>query len=635
MVADGSGVSPARGVGVGVGAPPWANPVGVAAGSSRATTPVRPRSSRSVATKTAPPSTTCRIDAHRCMRRPAYLMRWLRPTGPVPSFDRPRARSRPRVRRPAVPRCLPLARLSGTAVDGAGGWTRDGARTGGDHRRRRRRHVDRLPPDRARLDGYRPRRPRRADLRVHVPLGRPGRPAARLRDPDPDDDVRGGAVPAPAAQRRAWTRRGTRSARSAWRRRPPAWRSWSARPAGRRRSACRWSSSRPGEAQDRFPLMSTDGVLGGGLAADRRLAGSVRPRPAPWPPALGRAARRSGPHTRVVAIGVELGPTATPRVTGVTVEHRGEREEIRADVVVNAGGMFAPEIGRMAGVTVPDHPDGPPVPVHRGDRGRPRRPAPAARPGQPRLLPGGGRRAVHGRLRARSGAVVARWRPGRLQRQAPGAGHAPLRADHGRRHPAGPGDGRGAGQPGHQRPGGLHAGQRVHPRRVGGPRLLGRGRVLGPRDRGRRWASGARWRAGSSTASRSWTSGRWTSAGSGRPTGRSATRWRARSRTTRPTTTSTTPTRSARPAARCGPSPTYEAARAPRRGRSARSPAGSARTGSSPMPTTAGGGRAALEALRPRGWAGQHWSPAIARGGARDAHGRRACSTRARSRSWR
>src|SRR5207342_1550792 len=49
-----------------------------------------------------------------------------------------------------------------------------------------------------------------------------------------------------------------------------------------------------------------------------------------------------------VGVGVEHG-----RVTGITVEHRGEREEIRADVVVNAGGMFAPEIGRLAGVNVP------------------------------------------------------------------------------------------------------------------------------------------------------------------------------------------------------------------------------------------------------------------------------------------
>ena len=39
-------------------------------------------------------------------------------------------------------------------------------------------------------------------------------------------------------------------------------RSCAARPAGPRRSACRSSSSRPSEAQDRFPLMSTDGVLG-------------------------------------------------------------------------------------------------------------------------------------------------------------------------------------------------------------------------------------------------------------------------------------------------------------------------------------------------------------------------------------
>ena len=49
-----------------------------------------------------------------------------------------------------------------------------------------------------------------------------------------------------------------------------------------------------------------------------------------------------------MAIGTDRG-----RVTGVTVEHRGERTEIAADVVVNAGGMFAPEIGRMVGVTVP------------------------------------------------------------------------------------------------------------------------------------------------------------------------------------------------------------------------------------------------------------------------------------------
>ena len=77
-----------------------------------------------------------------------------------------------------------------------------------------------------------------------------------------------------------------------------------------------------------------------------------------------------------------------------------------------------------------------------------------------------------------------------------------------------------------------------------------------------------------------------------------------RSRSTRPTTTSTTPTRSAAPAGRC-------ACRRPTDGwsswvrPSARSPAGSGRTGSSRTR------RPATTSLRPRGWAGQHWSPAI------------------------
>ncbi len=103
----------------------------------------------------------------------------------------------------------------------------------------------------------------------------------------------------------------------------------------------------PAQAQDRFPLMSTEGVLGGvWLPTDGWLD------PSGLAQALAAGARARGATirtgTRVVAIGTQRG-----RVTGVTVEHHGEREEIRADIVVNAGGMFAPEIGRMAGVTVP------------------------------------------------------------------------------------------------------------------------------------------------------------------------------------------------------------------------------------------------------------------------------------------
>jgi glycine cleavage system aminomethyltransferase T/glycine/D-amino acid oxidase-like deaminating enzyme len=103
----------------------------------------------------------------------------------------------------------------------------------------------------------------------------------------------------------------------------------------------------PAEAQRAFPLMATDGVLGAlllptdgwldpsGLAM--ALAAGAR---------AGGASIRTG--ARVVEIQVEAG-----RVRGVDVDLAGERLTIRAEVVVNAGGMFAPEIGRLAGVNVP------------------------------------------------------------------------------------------------------------------------------------------------------------------------------------------------------------------------------------------------------------------------------------------
>ena len=102
------------------------------------------------------------------------------------------------------------------------------------------------------------------------------------------------------------------------------------------------------EAQARFPLLSTDGVLGAVfLPTDGWLD------PSGLAQALAAGARSRGAtiqtNSRVVAIATERG-----RVTGVEVERRGgERQTIEADVVVNAGGMFAPEIGRLAGVSVP------------------------------------------------------------------------------------------------------------------------------------------------------------------------------------------------------------------------------------------------------------------------------------------
>jgi 4-methylaminobutanoate oxidase (formaldehyde-forming) len=103
----------------------------------------------------------------------------------------------------------------------------------------------------------------------------------------------------------------------------------------------------PDDARALFPLMSIDGVLGAiWLPTDGWLD------PSGLALALAAGARARGvriqTHTRVVGIGTTAG-----RVTGVTVERDGERTEINSDVVVDAGGIFAPEIGRMAGVTIP------------------------------------------------------------------------------------------------------------------------------------------------------------------------------------------------------------------------------------------------------------------------------------------
>ena len=124
-------------------------------------------------------------------------------------------------------------------------------------------------------------------------------------------------------------------------------------------------------------------------------------------------------------------------MTGVEVELRdGSRETIAADVVVNAGGMFAPEIGRLAGVTIPIIPmahqylfteaiDG----VH---------------PGLPQLRDPDNlvyfREEVGGLCMGGYERNPAPWSldgvPRGLQRQAARARLAAVRGDHGRRGPA-------------------------------------------------------------------------------------------------------------------------------------------------------------------------------------------------------
>jgi 4-methylaminobutanoate oxidase (formaldehyde-forming) len=103
----------------------------------------------------------------------------------------------------------------------------------------------------------------------------------------------------------------------------------------------------PAEARDLFPLMSLDGVLG---AVFLPTDGWLDPAGLAYALAAGARARgaRIETGTRVIAVDVADG-----RVTGVKVERGGERRTIQTDVVVNAGGMFSPEIGRLAGVSVP------------------------------------------------------------------------------------------------------------------------------------------------------------------------------------------------------------------------------------------------------------------------------------------
>ena len=97
------------------------------------------------------------------------------------------------------------------------------------------------------------------------------------------------------------------------------------------------------EAQELFPPMSVEGVLG---AAYLPSDGYVDPSQLTF--ALAEGARRRGAEiatqTRVTGIATERG-----RVTAVETD----RGTIETEVVVNAGGMFAGELGALAGVTVP------------------------------------------------------------------------------------------------------------------------------------------------------------------------------------------------------------------------------------------------------------------------------------------
>src|SRR5438094_266907 len=97
------------------------------------------------------------------------------------------------------------------------------------------------------------------------------------------------------------------------------------------------------EAEELFPPMATDGVLG---AAYLPTDGYVDPSQLTF--ALAEGARRGGAEivtqTRVTDIRVERNS-----VVGIETD----KGSIETEIVVNAGGIFAAEIGRLAGVNVP------------------------------------------------------------------------------------------------------------------------------------------------------------------------------------------------------------------------------------------------------------------------------------------
>ncbi len=103
----------------------------------------------------------------------------------------------------------------------------------------------------------------------------------------------------------------------------------------------------PQQAGDKYPIMRTDDLVGAVW-----LPGDGKANPADITQALAKGARNGGVRifekTRVTAIDTEDGPSG-PRVTGVQTTEG----PIKAEIVVNCGGQWARQLGRMVGVTVP------------------------------------------------------------------------------------------------------------------------------------------------------------------------------------------------------------------------------------------------------------------------------------------
>ncbi len=99
----------------------------------------------------------------------------------------------------------------------------------------------------------------------------------------------------------------------------------------------------PGETRRLFPLLSDDGLEGAAyLPTDGRID------PATLAHALADGAKKRGVRVRT-AVRVESITVERGRVAAVVTDHG----TVACETVVNAAGIWAPEVGRMVGVTVP------------------------------------------------------------------------------------------------------------------------------------------------------------------------------------------------------------------------------------------------------------------------------------------
>src|SRR5207248_11601258 len=104
----------------------------------------------------------------------------------------------------------------------------------------------------------------------------------------------------------------------------------------------------PQEAQQLFPPMSTDGVVAAAFIPDDGYLD-----PSQLTCSLADAARRLGAQieVRTTVTGIEM---RDGRVVAVETD----KGRVECDVVVDAAGMYAPEIARLVGVDLPIIPFG-------------------------------------------------------------------------------------------------------------------------------------------------------------------------------------------------------------------------------------------------------------------------------------